>query len=294
MANSIKKLVSRRYARLKTSSICLDCYLKHGFKYSFSSESEYAGKLIIPYLCDQCGGKTFHHSISLRMPINIIDLIRNDIINEIIVATIISEIDIIKEVYLHKKLNIFQNGSLKSGVEIDVIAITNNNELILIEVTKGNDLSNLTPLIQGKIDHYKNNQIPYDLLFYVTMQLDAKKYIPIDNKTYLFGARQLPNIKEKIEYRIKKDLHYEETDLDTEDTIPEKDTSYINGTVKKWFLNSGYGFIESDEKSEDYFVHISDVQDNTILDIRQKVKFKEKITKKGFQAIDVELIDKNL
>ena len=66
-----------------------------------------------------------------------------------------------------------------------------------------------------------------------------------------------------------------------------------HGTVK-WFNNTkGYGFIQSDDREEDLFVHFSyiDMEGYRTLKAGQKVVFSEKDAPKGTHAIDVELID---
>ena len=60
--------------------------------------------------------------------------------------------------------------------------------------------------------------------------------------------------------------------------------------IVKWFdVEKGYGFIESDE-GVDHFVHQSSLKKVSNLKEGERVSFTQGETEKGFQARDVELV----
>ncbi|WP_299155521.1 cold-shock protein [uncultured Christiangramia sp.] len=61
------------------------------------------------------------------------------------------------------------------------------------------------------------------------------------------------------------------------------------GKVKFFNATKGFGFIKSDETSEDIFVHSSGLIDEIREDDR--VKFETEQGKKGLNAVNVEVID---
>ena len=65
------------------------------------------------------------------------------------------------------------------------------------------------------------------------------------------------------------------------------------GTIKRFFLNKGFGFITQDGSSEDVFFHYSQIKDNKSTAVRdgQKVSFTIVRSDKGLQATNVELLD---
>jgi len=65
----------------------------------------------------------------------------------------------------------------------------------------------------------------------------------------------------------------------------------LRGTVKRWLIDRGYGFIEPDNEGEDIFVHQSDVKEVDELAEGQKVEFEVQKTEKGPRAVNVKLIE---
>ncbi len=61
----------------------------------------------------------------------------------------------------------------------------------------------------------------------------------------------------------------------------------------KWFnADKGYGFIESDDKSKDVFVHVSELAKTGLTDIKEgeKLTFELANVKGKIAAIDIKLI----
>lgn len=63
----------------------------------------------------------------------------------------------------------------------------------------------------------------------------------------------------------------------------------MQGTVKKWFDDKGFGFIEPDDGEKDVFVHQTNVQMEGFRSLAegQKVEFEIGEGKKGPQAMEV-------
>jgi cold shock CspA family protein len=62
----------------------------------------------------------------------------------------------------------------------------------------------------------------------------------------------------------------------------------VNGVIKKYFEDKGFGFIKS-EKGEDYFFHVSQFQDNENPSIGASVYFDENQNEKGKCANNIKV-----
>ena len=61
----------------------------------------------------------------------------------------------------------------------------------------------------------------------------------------------------------------------------------VKGKVKRWLGFGGYGFIESEERDGDIFVHASDVRGKNFLTEGEEVEFEVESTYKGPKAVNV-------
>ena len=64
----------------------------------------------------------------------------------------------------------------------------------------------------------------------------------------------------------------------------------MNGIVKRWLTDRGYGFIQADETDKEVFVHHSGLKNARDLAEGDKVQFDVIETEKGPKAINVETI----
>ena len=64
------------------------------------------------------------------------------------------------------------------------------------------------------------------------------------------------------------------------------------GKINWFHANKGYGFIVPDDKSEDVFLHVSELKKIGLVDINpgQKVSFELENKKRKIAAIDIKLI----
>lgn len=65
----------------------------------------------------------------------------------------------------------------------------------------------------------------------------------------------------------------------------------MKGTVKRWLMGRGYGFIEPEAGGEDIFVHYSEINGAYELKEGQKVEFEVQSTYKGPRAVNVKIIE---
>lgn len=65
----------------------------------------------------------------------------------------------------------------------------------------------------------------------------------------------------------------------------------MKGTVKRWLLGRGYGFIEPDGGGKDVFVHHSEIGGAYELKEGQRVEFEVQSTYRGPRAINVKLVE---
>lgn len=61
-----------------------------------------------------------------------------------------------------------------------------------------------------------------------------------------------------------------------------------NGTVKFFNESKGFGFITSDEDSQEYFVHVTGLIDE--INEGDKVEFELKEGRKGLNAVNVKIV----
>jgi len=64
----------------------------------------------------------------------------------------------------------------------------------------------------------------------------------------------------------------------------------LEGIVKKWLDDRGFGFIEVDDSDDDVFVHHSELQGTYSLLSGQKVEFEVEDSGKGPRATNVKVI----
>jgi CspA family cold shock protein len=63
----------------------------------------------------------------------------------------------------------------------------------------------------------------------------------------------------------------------------------MKGTIARWFETRGFGFISVEGQPNDIFIHVSDVNEQSDLQMGDEVKFDVSDTSKGPRAINVEL-----
>ena len=152
-----------------------------------------------------CSENGIIHKVKITFPTDLNGLLLGETnwLYEVFIGHLISNFDFIKNVYVHKKIQPYENGEVKSGVEVDVIAITNDSKLILIEVTKQRDDSNIREHIETKIKILEKHCIPYDKIIYVTASKADQFYDIKEKHTRIFGMSHIPNLKHFVKCFIE-------------------------------------------------------------------------------------------
>jgi CspA family cold shock protein len=65
----------------------------------------------------------------------------------------------------------------------------------------------------------------------------------------------------------------------------------LKGTVKRWLMGRGYGFINPDGEDDDVFVHHSEIENSYELREGQVVEFEVEDTPKGPRAVNVKVVE---
>lgn len=122
-------------------------------------------------------------------------------LQEIIIGYALSGLKNVKRIYVHKKIHLSPlHQSEGEGVESDVSLITEDGKLIIIEVTRQNDLDNIIVIADRKIANLKKKNIPFNSICFVTSSVTSDHFIAMKDNAKIFLAhhlKDLPNFVEK-------------------------------------------------------------------------------------------------
>ena len=188
-----------RHTVFSIESLCLDCWYKKR-QLPFFSDISRMTSIKFEDICPACSDKGLVHKIQITLPYDFNGLLLGDAswAYEVFIGYLISNLDFIKNVYVHKKIQLYDNGEVKTGTEVDVIAITSDCKLILIEVTKQRDDTEIRESLEKKIRILEDYNIPYDKIIYVTAS-NATQYYDIKTKNArIFGMSHIHNLEKFI------------------------------------------------------------------------------------------------
>ncbi|MHA1409809.1 MAG: hypothetical protein ACTSQY_05825 [Candidatus Odinarchaeia archaeon] len=202
---SVQSLAGNNICEVKTKSVCLECHLRSRKDPSvFTEERNYVTRVVFPENCSNCNGKTIFNILKLEVEPSLAELIRTNRLNEVIIGHLLSQVEGVKKIYVHKNIQKVSNKGFFHSCEVDALAITRDNKIIIGETTTIKDLDHITAEIFKKIDLYDKNEIPFDLMIYFTSSPELKEYLTIKNKQiYVFGIKQIPKTKEYVEFFLK-------------------------------------------------------------------------------------------
>jgi hypothetical protein len=182
--------------RISVDSICLECQVCKGYPEATHIEQVHVGKPDFKLRCEKCSGETMYHNLFLEAENYFAPLIKENIVQELIIGHCIAKIPQIKKVYLHKKVGVLTEQGPEESKQIDILALTNDDKVIVVEVTTLSDWTNIITRERTKEKIFED--FPYDYLFYVTGGMDGR-YIPYDDiRTYVLNVSHIPNIDEII------------------------------------------------------------------------------------------------
>jgi len=201
LSDSISKLIANRIIRMQHISICLECVLRKHLEPIYIEE-RYPGSPNFLTHCNKCNGKTIFHQVLLQIPDSLTPLVLENRIQEFMTGFLLADSEIMKKVYVHKKISKVEDSKRYPGVEVDIFAVTEDDKIVLVEVTKTDDLDDVGKNMSIKERNFK--VLDYDYLFYVT-GVSLEKYFRYgDTNAYILGTKHLPKLSEHIEYIMSK------------------------------------------------------------------------------------------
>ena len=195
-----------KHTDFSIEALCLDCWYEHRH-FPFTLKISRAKTVDLSTNCQTCSGNGIVYKTSFVFPSEMNSLLSEDNswAYEVFVGHAVANCDFIKKIYAHKKIQPYDKaGKVQSGVEVDIIAITNDDKLVIIEVTKQHDKNNILENMDTKIKVLSEYNIPYHKLIYVTAS-DADNYYVISKHNAIFALKHLTNLKYFIEQFVVED-----------------------------------------------------------------------------------------
>ncbi len=205
LSHSLNLLISIQEINIGYESYCLECKVSRGNS-PFQSSISRTGNVTFDKTCPTCGGNGIVHRVKISYPKAISTFAMGDtkLLQELIIAYVLSKFDWVRKIYVHKMIHAVPgpNSSEGPGVESDLVVVTTNNRLILVEVSTRRDIDNVTKSIETKISNLKNAGISYDAIFYITAG-DQQFSFPYGEAT-VFSFRHISSIKQHIKETLTK------------------------------------------------------------------------------------------
>jgi hypothetical protein len=199
LCNSLSKLIGRRIFRMKITSLCMECDLRKGFE-PYTMIQKYPLEPILDVNCKKCGGRSIYHSIAMEAPYSLGPLINENTLQEFIIGYSLAKSEAIKKLYIHKKINIMKEQGPAPGLQMNILAITTDDRLLVIEVTTSKSLNKVMADVDKKLEALKD--FPYYRLVFITPVVEMKEYLDYP-KVRIFGARHLQKIVSHIGYLVE-------------------------------------------------------------------------------------------
>ena len=195
--SELNKLAELDILLVSSESFCLDCYFIRR-RTPFQGASYNTRTFNLLEKCPSCGFSGVVHRVIFEYPRGVHKLILPETtwLQEVVLGYSVAKLDHVKRVFVHKNFQEFFGGTLSKAVESDVVVITDDGRVILLEVTTQSDADNIHQNLRKKQRYADELGLHYDGYVYVTASASFDKFLRLDDKTRIFGARHLANINE--------------------------------------------------------------------------------------------------
>jgi len=204
IGDALRKILEHTSARIRTESICLECSIRWQ-KPPFHLKSRYSKSPQFFDSCPQCDGKTVLNTLFLEISHYFASLINENIFPELIVGFSLAQIENIRNIYVHKVIHSVIDGQVQKGHEVDVTCFTDDDKLILVEVTTSVDLNEIMEDIDKKTRNFEEKKISYNCLIYVTPAPILSEYLR-QKRVRILGAKHLSTLPDIIQHLLKEEI----------------------------------------------------------------------------------------
>jgi len=192
---------------LSYNAVCLECVLRKQLAMPFQATLLYTKDFSLIERCHQCSGRTILHTINIHAPSDLIALIQDERLPEAIVGYTLAQLEDVEEVFVHKKVNPVINGNVRRGAQIDVLAITKDKRLIIVEVTRQSDFETvLNEELIHKTTLLEQIGLKYDVFVCVSglsPKINHGLSVIKAKRAFLLGLKHLSELENWLADRLK-------------------------------------------------------------------------------------------
>lgn len=188
-------------AEISTEAVCLDCWYEES-RMPFMLTAANTGKASLQAECPRCGGTGLLHTAIMELPESVKPLMLEgrNWLPEILVGYVASQASGVRRVFIHKKIQAYDGGNVKKGVEADVSVISDDGRLCIIEVTTQYDDTHINDNIMRKKKNFKELGIPFERIVYVTAAGREEAFYPGNRgDTWILQMKHLTDLAQLIE-----------------------------------------------------------------------------------------------
>ena len=179
---------------VSTESLCLDCWYEHDHP-PFIAEPTNTKRVRLEPACLNCGGTGIVHKAEITFPryMGKLFMESSNWFYEVVIGHVASRMPGVKSVFVHKKIQVYSNGGVSKGAEIDVAILTDAGKLYFVEVTKKSDANAMLDDAQRKVRLYRSLNLPFEKMAYVTAGA-AGRYADLGGDLRIFNLKHLASL----------------------------------------------------------------------------------------------------